>query len=180
MRAMIIWTYSYPPRTYSFLYTVSPCLVSTRGFIGDTTEELWTDGCNYRLSFHSIATKQIQGALSQEPYAGLLWLEASKTAMAIRYALLPYMLYFVLISPHHWFNCHARSSLGFSNDPGLSGDDRPVHSLRDLPSWSYLFLIKALLTVNGVFSGARDGQVCVRLVLTYPRSGHVPTSKHNH
>jgi len=145
-------TYSIPQGLQFSLYGIPMFGVDTCGFIGDTTEELCNRWMQLSAFFPFYRNHNIQGALSQEPYRWASVAEASKTAMAIRYALLPYMYTLFYLAHTTGSTVMPRLAWEFSNDPALAAIDRQF-SLR-----TSLMIIPVLdqgaVTVNGVFPGS--------------------------
>ncbi|KAL5534914.1 hypothetical protein ACEPAF_3004 [Sanghuangporus sanghuang] len=123
----------------------------TCGFNGDTDEEL----CNRWMQFSAFApfyrNHNTLGAISQEPYRWDSVANASRTAMTIRYSLLPY-----------WYTLFANASIHgtppvralfweFPDEPELFAVDRQFMVGRDI-------LVTPVLepnasTVDGIFPG---------------------------
>lgn len=80
-------TWYVPSRNIS---TCSP-LTSPSGFNGNTDYELCSRWMQLSAFFPFYRNHNVLSALSQEPYRWASVAEASKTAMQIRYSLLPYI-----------------------------------------------------------------------------------------
>lgn len=96
-------------------------------------------------------------ANSQEPFRWASVAEATKTAMHIRYSILPYM--YTLIHKAHTTGSTVMRALAweFPNDPSLAGVDTQFllgPSILVTP-----VLEPQVSTVNGVFPGIADGEV---------------------
>ncbi|BFZ65459.1 hypothetical protein YB2330_006631 [Saitoella coloradoensis] len=80
------------PQAFMFqMFGIPMFGVDTCGFAGNTDEELCNRWMQLSAFFPFYRNHNTLGALSQEPYRWASVAEASKTAMKIRYSLLPYM-----------------------------------------------------------------------------------------
>ena len=131
--------------------------VDTCGFAGNTDEELCNRWMQLSAFFPFYRNHNTLSANSQEPYIWASVIDASKTAINIRYQLLPY-LYTLFYLAHNTGSTVMRAlAWEFPNDPSLRGAD------------AQFFLGPAILvtpvlaqgakTVNGVFPGAGAGSV---------------------
>lgn len=165
------------PQALSFsLFGIPMFGVDTCGFGGNSDEEL----CNrwmqlsaffpfYRnhnvlvrgfriANFHdNFADQVFQSADSQEPYVWGSVAEATRTAINIRYLLLPYM-YTLFFLAHETGSTVMRAlAWDFPNDPSLSAADRQFllgPSIMVVP-----VLDQGATSVDGVFPGAGHGTV---------------------
>lgn len=131
--------------------------VDTCGFAGNTDEELCNRWMQLSAFFPFYRNHNTLAANSQEPYIWASVIDASKTAINIRYQLLPY-LYTLFYLAHNTGSTVMRAlAWEFPNDPSLRGAD------------AQFFLGPAILvtpvlaqgakTVNGVFPGSGAGSV---------------------
>jgi alpha-glucosidase len=131
--------------------------VDTCGFSGNTDEELCSRWMQLSAFFPFYRNHNVLSAIPQEPYVWASVIEASKSAMAIRYALLPY-IYTLFYQAHSTGSTVMRAlAWEFPNDPSLAAVDRQFllgPSLMVVP-----VLQPQATTVDGVFPGIRDGEV---------------------
>ncbi|KAL9000197.1 MAG: hypothetical protein Q9169_001099 [Polycauliona sp. 2 TL-2023] len=148
-----LWAYMYfsISQALSFsLFGIPMFGVDTCGFNGNTDEEL----CNRWMQLSAYVFKSTGCAYpnSQEPYVWASVAEASRTAMTIRYSLLPYM-YTLFYLAHNTGSTVMRAlAWEFPNDPSLAATDTPFFlgpALLITP-----VLAQGATTVNGVFPGA--------------------------
>jgi len=129
--------------------------VDTCGFAGNSDEELCNRWMMLSAFFPFYRNHNVLGAISQEPYVWESVIEATKTAMNIRFQLLPYM-YTLFYHAHAYGETVMRAlAWEFPNDPSLADADRQF------------FLGSAILvtpvltqghtTVDGVFPGLVEG-----------------------
>ncbi|KAI9705826.1 MAG: hypothetical protein M1836_005232 [Candelina mexicana] len=146
------------PQALSFsLFGVPMFGVDTCGFNYNTDEELCNRWMQLSAFFPFYRNHNTLSAIPQEPYAWASVIDATKRAMAIRYALLPYM--YTL-----FYNAHTRGetvmralSWEFPNDPSLAAADRQFllgPGLLITP-----VLVNGATTVDGVFPGSAQGEV---------------------
>ncbi|KAI1432773.1 glycoside hydrolase family 31 protein [Xylaria sp. CBS 124048] len=154
------WPYMYfaIPQALSFaLYGIPMFGVDTCGFADDSTEELCNRWMQLSAFFPFYRNHNTQGAASQEPYIWPSVTEASKKAMAIRYALLPY-IYTTFYLSHSTGSTTMRAlAWEFPNEPWLADADRQFMlggAIMVTP-----VLEEGATTVNGVFPGAGSGTV---------------------
>ncbi|KAI0859720.1 glycoside hydrolase family 31 protein [Xylaria cubensis] len=154
------WPYLYfsIPQALSFsLYGMPMFGVDTCGFTGNATEEL----CNRWMQLSAFFPfyrnhNEIHGT-SQEPYLWPSVIEASKKAMEIRYALLPY-IYTTFYLSHSTGSTTMRAiAWEFPDEPWLAEADRQFllgSSLLVTP-----VLEEGATTVDGVFPGVGSGTI---------------------
>ncbi|RAH85643.1 extracellular alpha-glucosidase aglu [Aspergillus japonicus CBS 114.51] len=131
--------------------------VDTCGFNGNTDEELCNRWMQLSAFFPFYRNHNVLSAIPQEPYQWASVIEASKTAMQVRYALLPY--YYTLFHLAHSTGSTVMRALAweFPNDPTLAGVDTQFlvgPSIMTIP-----VLEPQADTVNGVFPGVAYGEV---------------------
>jgi alpha-glucosidase len=155
-----LWQYLYLsiPQALQFsLFGIPMFGVDTCGFADDTTEELCGRWMQLSAFFPFYRNHNSIGNIPQEPYHWASVTEASKTAMAIRYALLPY-IYTLFYLAHTTGSTVMRAiAWEFNNDPSLAAADRQFllgPSLMIVP-----VLDENATTVDGVFPGLKDSQV---------------------
>ncbi|EAW10465.1 glycoside hydrolase family 31 protein [Aspergillus clavatus NRRL 1] len=131
--------------------------VDTCGFNGNTDEELCNRWMQLSAFFPFYRNHNTLAALSQEPYRWASVTEAAKTAMSIRYALLPY--FYTLFHQAHTTGSTVMRALAweFPNDPSLAAVDT---QFMVGPSILVTPVLEPLAkTVKGVFPGVGKGQV---------------------
>lgn len=126
------------------------------GFNGNTDYELCSRWMQLSAFFPFYRNHNTLSALSQEPFRWSSVAEATKTAMQIRYSLLPYM--YTLFYEAHTTGSTVMRALAweFPNEPQLAGVDTQFllgPSLLVTP-----VLEPQVDTVNGVFPGVIDGE----------------------
>lgn len=131
--------------------------VDVCGFNGNSDLELCSRWMQLGAFFPFYRNHNILGAISQEPYVWDDVLTASKTAMNIRYSLLPY--YYTLLAEAHSTGVPVLRALSweFPDDPTLSDIDRQFfvgEALLVTP-----VLDPGVSEVNGTFPGANDTDV---------------------
>ncbi|KAL8701098.1 MAG: hypothetical protein Q9224_000656, partial [Gallowayella concinna] len=156
-----LWAYMYfsISQALSFsLFGIPMFGVDTCGFNGNTDEELCNRWMQLSAFFPFYRNHNTLSAIPQEPYVWASVAEASRTAMNIRYSILPYM-YTLFYLAHNTGSTVMRAlAWEFPNDPSLAAAE------------TQFFLGPALLitpvlaqgasTVNGVFPNAGGkGQV---------------------
>jgi alpha-glucosidase len=131
--------------------------VDTCGFNGNTDEELCNRWMQLSAFFPFYRNHNVVGAISQEPYIWSSVAEASKTAMAIRYSLLPY-IYTLFYKAHTTGSTVMRAmAWEFPTDPSLANADRQFllgPSIMVTP-----VLEQGASSVNGVFPGLAQGEI---------------------
>lgn len=131
--------------------------VDTCGFNGNSDEELCNRWMQLSAFFPFYRNHNVLSANSQEAYVWASVAEASKTAMQIRYSLLPYM-YTLFYLAHTTGSTVMRAlSWEFPNDPTLAVIDNQFllgPSLLITPA-----LGQGLTEVQGVFPGVAQGEL---------------------
>jgi alpha-glucosidase len=155
-----LWAYMFfsIPQALSFaLFGIPMFGVDTCGFNGNSDEELCNRWMQLSAFFPFYRNHNVLSAIPQEPYRWASVAEASKTAMNIRYLLLPYM-YTLFYQAHTSGSTVMRAlSWEFPNDPTLASADRQFllgDSLMITP-----VLEQGASSVNGVFPGVGKGEV---------------------
>ncbi|KAI9368798.1 glycosyl hydrolases family 31-domain-containing protein [Aspergillus egyptiacus] len=131
--------------------------VDTCGFSYNTDEELCNRWMQLSAFFPFYRNHNVRGAFSQEPYRWASVIDASKAAMRIRYALLPY--FYTLMQDAHVTGSTVMRALAweFPKDPCLAAIDTQFlvgPSLMVIP-----VLDQGADTVRGVFPGLGQGEV---------------------
>jgi alpha-glucosidase len=154
------WAYMFfsIPQALSFsLFGIPMFGVDTCGFNGNSDEELCNRWMQLSAFFPFYRNHNVLSANPQEPYVWASVIEASKAAMKIRYALLPY-IYTLMYSAHTAGSTVMRAlAWEFPNDPSLAAVDRQFllgPSLMVVP-----VLEPQVDTVKGVFPGVAQGEV---------------------
>lgn len=154
------WPYLYfaIPQALSFaLYGIPMFGVDTCGFADNTTEELCNRWMQLSAFFPFYRNHNEINAISQEPYIWPSVVEASKTAMNIRYSLLPYM-YTTFYLSHSTGSTTMRALMWeFPDEPWLLDADRQFmlgSAILVTP-----VLEEGATTVDGVFPGIGSGTV---------------------
>ncbi|KAL9088678.1 MAG: hypothetical protein Q9159_002929 [Coniocarpon cinnabarinum] len=129
--------------------------VDTCGFNGNTDEELCARWMQLSAFFPFYRNHNTFLALSQEPYQWAAVADATKTAMDVRFALLPYM--YTLFQQAHMTGSTVMRALQweYPNDPSLANADHQFmlgSSVLVTP-----VLEQGASTVNGVFPGNNAG-----------------------
>ncbi|KAJ9668457.1 hypothetical protein H2201_001505 [Coniosporium apollinis] len=154
------WYYMYfgIPQALSFqLFGIPMFGVDTCGFNGNTDMELCARWMQLSAFFPFYRNHNVLSAIPQEPYVWSAVLDASKTAMNIRYHLLPYM--YTLFHQSHTTGSTVMRALAweFPNEPYLADADRQFllgPSLMVTP-----VLEQGASSVGGVFPGVGSGEV---------------------
>lgn len=146
------------PQALSFsLFGIPMFGVDTCGFNGNTDEELCNRWMQLSAFFPFYRNHNVLSALSQEPYRWESVAEASRTAMQIRYSLLPY-IYTTFYLAHKTGSTVMRAlPWEFTKDPTLAAADRQFlfgDALMITP-----VLVQGATSVDGVFPGAGKGEV---------------------
>ncbi|KAL4803698.1 glycosyl hydrolases family 31-domain-containing protein [Aspergillus unguis] len=131
--------------------------VDTCGFSYNSAEELCNRWMQLSAFFPFYRNHNVLGSISQEPYQWASVIDASKAAMRIRYALLPY--FYTLMQDAHKTGSTVMRALAweFPNDPSLAAIDNQFlvgPSLLIIP-----VLEPGVSTVKGVFPGLAQGEV---------------------
>lgn len=154
------WAYMFfsIPQALSFsLFGIPMFGVDTCGFNGNSDEELCNRWMQLSAFFPFYRNHNVLSAIPQEPYVWASVIDASKAAMKIRYALLPYM-YTLFYLAHTTGSTVMRAlSWEFPNDPSLAAVDTQFllgPSLMVVP-----VLEPQVDYVKGVFPGVGNGEV---------------------
>ncbi|KAL3475634.1 glycosyl hydrolases family 31-domain-containing protein [Aspergillus californicus] len=131
--------------------------VDTCGFSFNSAEELCNRWMQLSAFFPFYRNHNVMGAIPQEPYRWASVIDATKAAMGIRYALLPY--FYTLMQNAHATGSTVMRALAweFPNDPSLAAIDTQFlvgPSLMVVP-----VLEQGANTVKGVFPGIGQGAV---------------------
>lgn len=149
-----LWAYMYfsIPQALSYsLFGIPMFGVDVCGFGGNTDMELCSRWMQLGAFFPFYRNHNVQGARSQEPYVWAEVAEASKKAMEIRYALLPY-IYTTMYLGHTTGSMVMRAlAWDFPDEPWLGEADRQFllgDAIMVIPC-----LEQGASTVKGVFPG---------------------------
>ncbi|KAH9897549.1 glycoside hydrolase family 31 protein [Xylariomycetidae sp. FL2044] len=149
-----LWAFMYfsIPQALSFsLFGIPMFGVDTCGFAGDADAELCSRWMQLSAFFPFYRNHNVEGATSQEPYVWPKVAEASRVAMQIRYALLPY-LYTVFYLSHATGSTTMRAlAWEFPDEPWLAAADRQF--LLGPAVMVTPCLVQGATTVDGVFPG---------------------------
>ncbi|KAI0390760.1 glycoside hydrolase family 31 protein [Xylariaceae sp. FL0594] len=155
-----IWPYLYfsIPQALSFsLFGIPMFGVDTCGFSNDVDEELCNRWMQLSAFFPFYRNHNEIHAVSQEPYLWPSVAEASRKAMAIRYALLPY-IYTTFYLSHSTGSTTMRAlAWDFPDEPWLADADRQFllgGAIMVTP-----VLEQGATTVGGVFPGVGSGTI---------------------
>lgn len=154
------WYYMYfsIPQALSFsLFGIPMFGVDTCGFNDNSDEELCNRWMQLSAFFPFYRNHNVLSANSQEPYVWASVVDSTKSAMQIRYNLLPYI--YTLFHLAHTTGGTVMRALAweFPNDPTLANADRQFllgPSVMVTP-----VLDQGATTVNGVFPGISEGEV---------------------
>ena len=154
------WYYMYfsIPQALSFsIFGIPMFGVDTCGFNGNSDEELCNRWMQLSAFFPFYRNHNTLSANSQEPYVWASVMDATKTAMNIRFQLLPYM--YTLFHLAHTTGSTVMRALAweFPNDPSLANADRQFFlgpAILVTP-----VLVPGATSVDGVFPGAGKGEV---------------------
>ncbi|KAK4193285.1 family 31 putative glycoside hydrolase [Podospora australis] len=144
------------PQALSFsIFGIPMFGVDTCGFAGNSNYELCSRWMQLSAFFPFYRNHNVLGAISQEPYVWSSVIDATKTAMNIRYSILPYM--YTLMQQASLTGSTVMRALAweFPNEPWLANADRQFllgGGLMVTPC-----LVQGADTVNGVFPGVGDG-----------------------
>ncbi|KAI9817108.1 MAG: hypothetical protein M1827_001220 [Pycnora praestabilis] len=146
------------PQALSFsLFGIPMFGVDTCGFNNNSDEELCNRWMQLSAFFPFYRNHNVLSANSQEPYVWASVIDATKTAMDIRYQLLPY-IYTLFYNAHTTGSTVMRAlAWEFPNDPSLAAVDRQFMlgpSILITP-----VLTQGAVTVDGVFPGVGTGEV---------------------
>ena len=153
------WAYMYfsIPQALSFsLFGIPMFGVDTCGFNGNTDMELCSRWMQLSAFFSFYRNHNVLSALPQEPFRWEAVASASRTAMHIRYTLLPYM--YTLFNDAHKTGSTVMRALAweFPNEPQLAAVDTQFllgPNILIIP-----VLEPQVDTVKGVFPGVIDGE----------------------
>ncbi|KAI1137277.1 glycoside hydrolase family 31 protein [Hypoxylon sp. FL0543] len=155
-----LWAFMYfsIPQALSFsLFGIPMFGVDTCGFAGNADMELCSRWMQLSAFFPFYRNHNTLGAASQEPYIWSAVANASKAAMKIRYALLPY-IYTTFYLSHSTGSTTMRAlAWEFPNEPWLANADRQFllgDAILVTPC-----LVQGATTVDGVFPGVGSGEV---------------------
>jgi alpha-glucosidase len=155
-----LWAYMFfsIPQALSFsLFGIPMFGVDTCGFNGNTDEELCNRWMQLSAFFPFYRNHNVLSAISQEPYRWASVIDASKSAMNIRYTLLPY-IYTTFYLAHSTGSTVMRAlAWEFPNEPALASADRQFllgGSIMITP-----VLDQGATSVDGVFPGVGSGEV---------------------
>lgn len=155
-----LWAYMFfsIPQALNFaLFGIPMFGVDTCGFNGNSDEELCNRWMQLSAFFPFYRNHNTLSANSQEPYIWASVIEASKTAMSIRYSLLPYIYTTFYLAHTTGSTVMTALSWEFPNDPSLANVDRQFllgSSLMVTP-----VLDQGATSVDGVFPGVAQGEV---------------------
>jgi alpha-glucosidase len=154
------WAYMFfsIPQALSFsLFGIPMFGVDTCGFSGNSDEELCNRWMQLSAFFPFYRNHNTLSANSQEPYIWESVIDATKTAMSIRYAILPY--FYTLFHEAHTTGSTVMRALAweFPTDPSLAAIDTQFllgPSIMVVPA-----LAPQVTTVKGVFPGIKQGEI---------------------
>ncbi|KFY58630.1 hypothetical protein V496_06026 [Pseudogymnoascus sp. VKM F-4515 (FW-2607)] len=154
------WIYMYfsIPQALSFsLFGIPMFGVDTCGFIGNSDAELCNRWMQLSAFFPFYRNHNSLSMISQEAYVWSSVAEATRTAMHIRYSLLPY--FYTLMYQAHETGSTVMTALSweFPNEPILAGADRQFllgSSIMVTP-----VLNQGMTTVDAVFPGVAEGTI---------------------
>ncbi|KAL2168270.1 hypothetical protein VTG60DRAFT_189 [Thermothelomyces hinnuleus] len=153
-----LWAYMYfsIPQALSFsLFGVPMFGVDTCGFGGNSNHELCARWMQLSAFFPFYRNHNILGAIPQEPYVWASVIDATKSAMRIRYALLPYLYTLMARASLEGSTVMRALAWEFPDEPWLADADRQFmlgKAIMVTPC-----LEQGATTVRGVFPGVGDG-----------------------
>jgi len=155
-----LWAYMFfsIPQALSFsLFGIPMFGVDTCGFQGNADEELCNRWMQLSAFFPFYRNHNDLNSIDQEAYIWASVIDATKTAMAIRFQLLPYM--YTLFHHAHTTGTTVMRALAweFPNDPSLASADRQFFlgpAILVTP-----VLVQGATSVNGVFPSVGKGEV---------------------
>jgi len=155
-----LWAYMFfsIPQALSFsLFGIPMFGVDTCGFQGNADEELCNRWMQLSAFFPFYRNHNDINSIDQEAYIWSSVIDATKTAMAIRFQLLPYM--YTLFYHAHTTGATVMRALAweFPNDPSLASADRQFFlgpAILVTP-----VLVQGATSVDGVFPGVGKGEV---------------------
>ncbi|KAK1990425.1 family 31 glycosyl hydrolase [Colletotrichum falcatum] len=155
-----LWAYMFfsIPQALGFgIFGVPMFGVDACGFDGNTDMELCARWMQLSAFFPFYRNHNVIGAIPQEPYRWAAVADASRRAMAIRYALLPYM--YTAFHRAHTLGDTVIKALAweFADEPWLAGADRQF--LLGPAVLVTPCLEQGASTVDGVFPGVGRGAV---------------------
>ncbi|KAJ9616724.1 hypothetical protein H2200_000443 [Cladophialophora chaetospira] len=151
-----LYMYFSIPQALSFsLFGIPMFGVDTCGFNGNSDEELCNRWMQLSAFFPFYRNHNVLSANSQEAYVWASVIDATKTAMNVRFQLLPY-LYTLFYNAHTLGDTVMRAlAWEFPNDPSLANADRQFFlgpSILVTP-----VLLQGATSVHGVFPGLVEG-----------------------
>lgn len=154
------WAYMFfsIPQALSFsLFGIPMFGVDTCGFNGNSDEELCNRWMQLSAFFPFYRNHNTLSAIPQEPYVWDSVIDATKTAMKIRYAILPY--FYTLFHEAHTTGSTVMRALAweFPTDPSLAAVDTQFllgPSIMVVP-----VLAPQATSVKGVFPGLKNGEI---------------------
>ena len=149
-----LWAYMYfsIPQALSFsLFGIPMFGVDTCGFAGNSDEELCNRWMQLSAFFPFYRNHNVLSADSQEAYVWASVAEATKTAMAIRFNLLPYMYTLFYRANSVGETVMRALAWEFPNDPSLANADRQFFLGPAILVTSVL--VQGATSVDGVFPG---------------------------
>ena len=161
------------PQALSFsLFGIPMFGVDTCGFQGNTDEELCNRWMQLSAFFPFYRNHNTLSANPQEAYIWASVIDASKTAMNIRYQLLPY-IYTLFHLAHNTGSTVMRAlAWEFPNDPSLASADRQFFlgpAILVTP-----VLAQGAVSVDGVFPGSGKGTLYYDWYTQSPIPAHSP------
>jgi alpha-glucosidase len=152
-----LWAYMYfsIPQALSFsLFGIPMFGVDTCGFAGNSDYELCARWMQLNAFFPFYRNHNVLGAIPQEPYVWASVAEATRTAMRIRYSLLPYLYTLMARASLDGSTVMRALAWEFPDEPWLAAADRQFmlgSAVMVTPC-----LEQGATTVDGVFPGVRD------------------------
>jgi alpha-glucosidase len=154
------WAYMFfsIPQALSFsLFGIPMFGVDTCGFSGNSDEELCNRWMQLSAFFPFYRNHNTLSANPQEPYIWESVIDATKAAMKIRYAILPY--FYTLFHEAHTTGSTVMRALAweFPTDPSLAAVDTQFllgPSIMVVPA-----LAPQVTSVKGVFPGIKQGEI---------------------
>jgi alpha-glucosidase len=140
------------PQALSFsLFGIPMFGVDTCGFNGNSDEELCNRWMQLSAFFPFYRNHNVLSANPQEAYVWASVIDATKSAMSVRFQLLPYMYTLFHLAHTHGQTVMRALAWEFPNDPSLAAADRQFllgSSILVTP-----VLVQGATTVDGVFPG---------------------------
>ncbi|KAH8892329.1 glycoside hydrolase family 31 protein [Thozetella sp. PMI_491] len=153
-----LWAYLFfsIPQALSFsIFGIPMFGVDACGFIGDADHELCSRWMQLSAFFPFYRNHNNLESSSQEPYVWPSVADATKTAMRIRYALLPYIYTLFALANREGITVLRALAWEFPNEPWLASADRQFMlggAIMVTPC-----LIQGATAVDGIFPGVADG-----------------------